>query len=155
MNKNSFFLLSICLCIFSCNHKSTNKEIICGDSCKYWYVDYDSTDNYNMCYKFYKNGTWGIYYIDKSGNIETEPPTDNVHDDHWDIIGDSIVFFFGTEYKIKHCNDSMIRLQSTEDHNVYYTLTVISMEIHQNKTNFRFKEWAHPKKWGRVRIKEN
>ena len=155
MNKTIFLLFAVCLCIFSCNHKSTNKEIICGGNYKYWYVDYNSTDNYHRCFKFDKNGTWGIYYIDRSGNMETEPPTDNTHDGHWDIIGDSIVIFFGREYKIIHCNDSMIRLQSIEDNKVYYTLTAISMEVHKNKTNLRFKEWAHPNKWGRVNIKED
>ena len=93
----------------SCTNK-TNGDILCGGNYKYWSVD-DPGFRYTTYYYFDKNNKWILYRSDGHGKLIKVTARDEIWDDKWELINDSVLMLGGGwEYKINEINDSVLSL---------------------------------------------
>ena len=93
----------------SCTSK-TNGDMLCGGNYKYWSFISESGDRYTTYYYFDKNNKWVWYEGDGHGKLIKVTADDEIWDDKWELINDSMLVLRGWEYKINEINDSVLSL---------------------------------------------
>jgi hypothetical protein len=120
--KINFIALIVVFFLISCDHGKRDKEMLFGNSFKYWNVvkknrlyDKDKSVVFPFyVYKLSSNHELKLYQTSKGKLVEYDYG-DLVIEDQWSIVNDSIFSFSGNEYKIKKLTADTIYLVNAAD----------------------------------------